>query len=114
MPVLSDAFYRVIALDLKGFNNSDKPLLRFNYTPAEIIRELKQFLDALSIKTVTIIGHDIGGVIAWIFTLTYPDVVSKFIPIATPHPNFYWNPSKTSITNRSWYSMIQVIKLTLK
>lgn len=47
----------MIALDLKGFNDSDKPVLRHNYRPGLICEELKDFIDALNIKTVAIVGQ---------------------------------------------------------
>lgn len=100
----------MIALDLKGFSDSDKPVLRHNYRPSVICSELKDFLDALNIKTVTIIGHDLGGLIGWIFALKFPEYVSRFIAIAAPSPNFYWRPSRTALTTRSWFSMIQARK----
>lgn len=107
IPVLSQ-FHRVIALDLKGFSDSDKPSMRHNYRPNSICTEIKDFLDALNIKTCTIIGHDLGGLIGWIFALKLPDYVTKFIVISAPHPNLYWRPSKTAAVNRNWFTMVQV------
>jgi epoxide hydrolase 4 len=98
----------VIALDLKGFNDSDKPRWRHNYRPDVICSELKDFLDTLGIKSITLIGHDIGGLIGWIFTLKFPDYVNKFITISAPHPNFYWHPAKTALTTKKWFNMVQV------
>jgi epoxide hydrolase 4 len=107
IPVLS-RYHRVIALDLKGFSDSDKPLLRHNYRPSKICSELKDFLDALSIKSATIIGHDLGGLIGWIFALTFPDYVNRLITISAPHPNYYWQPLKTAQVTRKWSTMVQV------
>jgi epoxide hydrolase 4 len=101
--------HRVIALDLKGFSDSDKPVLRHNYRPNVICAELKDFLEALDIKTVTIIGHDLGGLIGWIFALQFPDFVTKLIAISAPHPNLYWQvTSKTALLGKKWCRMVQV------
>lgn len=62
LPELSQS-YRCLVVDLKGFNDSDKPQMRYKYTPHYICQELKQLLDALNIKTVTLLGHDLGGLI---------------------------------------------------
>lgn len=56
-------FFRVVALDLKGFNDSDKPIWRKEYTPEKICNELFQFIKSLGCNSATIIGHDIGAVI---------------------------------------------------
>lgn len=109
IPALS-RHHRVIALDLKGFSDSDKPVMRHNYKPNIICSELKDFLDALHIKTVIIIGHDLGGLIGWIFSLKFPDYVNKFIAISSPHPNQYWQPLKTALTTQKWFQTVQVKK----
>ncbi len=57
----------MIVPDLKGFNDSEKPQFRKDYTPDQICDELKQFLDALNIKEVVVIGHNLGGLIGYYF-----------------------------------------------
>lgn len=105
---LSEHFH-VIALDLKGFNDSDKPLWRFDYTPKKICEELRKFLIAISAKSVTIVGHDLGAVIGWTFTHTNPEMVNKFVSVSTPHPNIVWNNlPQSSPFNRSWMDFIQL------
>lgn len=56
-------FFRVVAVDLKGFNDSDKPLKRHAYQPQQICEELSQFIKCLGYNSCTIIGHDLGGLI---------------------------------------------------
>jgi epoxide hydrolase 4 len=107
IPFLSQT-YRVIALDLKGFNDSDKPMMRHKYHPKTVCNEIKLFLDALEISNVNIIGHDLGGLVAWYFTIIYPGYVSRLVQIATPHPNLYWNLSKNALTTKYWCNMIQL------
>lgn len=59
-------FFRVVALDLKGFNDSDKPQWRKEYKPHIICDELLQFIKSLGSNSVSIIGHDIGAIIGWV------------------------------------------------
>ena len=86
-------FYRVVALDLKGFGDSDKPLNKRLYKIEILIDELKQFILALGVKHCSIVGHDLGGLLGWYMAAIYDDVVTKFIAISSPHPNLYWNRS---------------------
>jgi pimeloyl-ACP methyl ester carboxylesterase len=58
---LSDK-YRVIAPDLLGHGQSDKP--RADYSLAAFAVWLRDFLDALDIPAVTLVGHSMGGGIA--------------------------------------------------
>ncbi|XP_014482712.1 PREDICTED: epoxide hydrolase 4-like [Dinoponera quadriceps] len=83
--------YRVVALDLKGFGDSDKPSNKRSYKVDIIIDELKQFILALGVKTCSIIGHDLGGLLGWYMAALHRDLIYKFIAISSPHPNLYWN-----------------------
>lgn len=106
--VLSQYFH-VIVLDLKGFNDSDKPLWRFHYVPKTICEELRKFLIAISAKSVTIVGHDLGAIIGWMFAHTNPEMVDKFVSVSTPHPNLLWdNLPRSSPFNRNWLELIQL------
>lgn len=98
----------MIALDLKGFSDSDKPILRHNYRPNVICKELREFLEALDVKSVTIVGHDLGGLLGWILALKFPELVKKLIVISAPHPNLFWNTSKTALISKKWCKMVQV------
>lgn len=82
---------RVVALDLKGFGDSDKPSNTSSYKIEILIDELKQFIFALGAKNCSIIGHDLGGLLGWYMAAIHEDIISKFIAISSPHPNFYWN-----------------------
>ncbi|XP_055383635.1 epoxide hydrolase 4-like [Condylostylus longicornis] len=102
-------FFHVISIDLKGFNDSDKPNWRNFYKPEKICEELKQFIFSLGYNTTTIIGHDLGALIGWYFAHTNPDNIERFICISTPHPNLIWDNLNTKcIMNRTWLKFIQL------
>lgn len=89
---------RVVALDLKGFGDSDKPMWRRSYRVDTLLGELKEFVSALGVSSCTVIGHDLGAMLGWYFIHQYPDMVKKFVTIACPHPNVYWNELPTAST----------------
>ncbi|XP_055603507.1 epoxide hydrolase 4-like [Uranotaenia lowii] len=101
-------YFHVIALDLKGFNDSDKPMWRFEYTPKKVCEDLRKFLIAISAKSVSIVGHDLGGIIGWLFAHTNPEMVDKFVSVSTPHPNLIWNniPGNSPFNSR-WIDFVQ-------
>ncbi|XP_058058867.1 epoxide hydrolase 4-like [Anopheles bellator] len=111
-------YFHVIALDLKGFNDSDKPHWRFKYTPKKVCEDLRKFLIAISAKSVSIVGHDLGATIGWFFAHTNPEMVDKFVSVSTPHPNLLvstphpnllWdNLPKSSPFNRNWLEFVQL------
>lgn len=80
-----------MAIDLKGFGDSDKPFNKRYYKVEILINELKQFVLTFGVKTCSIIGHDLGGLLGWYMVALHEELVYKFVAISSPHPNFYWN-----------------------
>lgn len=72
--------YRCIAIDLPGYGKSSKGeysgSLRFY---SEVVAE---FIDALGLGKVVLAGHSMGGQIAIIAALAYPDKVDKLLLMA--------------------------------
>ena len=81
----------MVALDLKGFGDSDKPMWRSNYRVDKLLCELRELISALGATSCTIIGHDLGALLGWYLTHQCPDMVKKFVAISCPHPNVYWD-----------------------
>lgn len=71
------SYSKVIAPDIVGYGESDKPLA--SYDRAYFVTWLKNFLDSLNLETVSIIGSSQGGSIALQFTHDYPERVDKLV-----------------------------------
>jgi pimeloyl-ACP methyl ester carboxylesterase len=86
IPLLSDAGYRVIAPDYRGAGLSSKPLT--GYTKTQMAEDLHILVqDYLGIKDkVHIVGHDIGGMIAYAYASRYADDVASVIWGECPLP----------------------------
>lgn len=82
---LSDAGYRAIAPDLKGFGLSDAPKDKSLYDIRHLTDDLARLLDALSIDRAVFCGHDWGGAIVWPMAQLHPDRVAGIIGVCTPH-----------------------------
>lgn len=76
MPILAQK-YRVIAMDMMGFGDSDKPPRM--YTIADYAKTVITLLDELGIKTTNILGHHFGAFITGELAVTYPERVNKII-----------------------------------
>ncbi|MFI6762339.1 alpha/beta fold hydrolase [Micromonospora sp. NPDC050417] len=75
--------WRVHALDLRGHGRSDRP----GHYSVELMRDdLVGFLDGLGLDRVTLIGHSLGGVVAYLFAAAYPDRVQALVLEETPPP----------------------------
>nr|MBC8193289.1 alpha/beta hydrolase [FCB group bacterium] len=64
--------FNVIALDLLGCGDSDKPL-EVSYSLKQHALLVKEFTDVLGIDKFHLVGHDVGGGIAQIFAVNNPD-----------------------------------------
>lgn len=80
IPELSKHF-RVIAVDLPGYGKSQKG--NYPYTLSFYAESIKNLIDELNLKNVTLIGHSMGGQISIIFALKYPEKLSKLV-LAAP------------------------------
>ncbi|OBI83650.1 alpha/beta fold hydrolase [Mycobacterium asiaticum] len=80
IPTLSKK-YRVIAPDLLGHGQSDKP--RGDYSLGAFAVLLRDFLDALGISRATIIGHSLGGGITMQFAHQHRDYCERMILISS-------------------------------
>ncbi len=69
--------YRCIALDLLGFGGSSKPKLK--YTIWHQTAFLSEFMAALKLKNVTLIGHSYGGWTSSAFAIEQADLTPSVI-----------------------------------
>jgi epoxide hydrolase 4 len=86
MEILS-AEYQVVAIDLRGYNKSDKPKGVENYTMRNLISDVAAVIQHFPQKKAILVGHDWGGAIAWQVAIWRPALVEKLIVLSTPHPN---------------------------
>uniref|UniRef100_A0A914UI71 AB hydrolase-1 domain-containing protein n=1 Tax=Plectus sambesii TaxID=2011161 RepID=A0A914UI71_9BILA len=78
--------YRVVAVDLRGYNESDKPSGIANYSAARIGQDLQELVIALGYKSCVLLAHDWGGAIAWGVAARYPEIVDRLVICNCPHP----------------------------
>jgi pimeloyl-ACP methyl ester carboxylesterase len=81
---LSEAGFRAVACDLRGYGASDKPPRGYDvFTLSEDIAGL---IRALGERDAVLVGHDWGGVLAWVTAALRPDVVRRLAVLSVPHP----------------------------
>jgi epoxide hydrolase 4 len=74
---------RVIALDMRGYNLSAKP--HEGYDLVTLCADVRGVIEAFGARQADIIGHDWGGVIAWVFAMREPDYIRRLAIINAPH-----------------------------
>eukprot|EP00877_Chromochloris_zofingiensis_P006578 jgi/Chrzof1/2173/Cz11g04280.t1 len=78
--------YDVVAVDMRGYNDSDKPVGRDQYRLSTLASDIKELVGALGHKTCTLVAHDWGGVVSWVTAGMFGEaLVDKLIVLALPH-----------------------------
>lgn len=78
--------YHAVALDMRGFNLSDKPADVKDYRAKHLVEDLRQLIAALGHQDCILVAHDWGGAAAWNLASEHPEVVDKLVIINSPHP----------------------------
>ena len=79
---VADAGFRAVAIDLPGFGRSDKPDV--DYDVVWVNRCLAALIEELGHEWAILVGHDIGGLLAWPFARMYPDLTAGVVGVNTP------------------------------
>ncbi len=85
LPVLAEAGFRAIAVDMRGYGRSDRPTDAAQYGNQTIVADLMGALDALGEKDAVVVGHDFGAQAAWAAALHAPSRVRGVVSIAVPY-----------------------------
>lgn len=104
IPALAET-HTVVALDQRGYNLSDKPALWQHYTIDLLIDDVRALIEHLGFERATIVGHDWGAAVAWMFAMRYHGYVERLVIMNVPHPllmtkHLWTNPRQML---RSWY-----------
>ena len=97
--------FRVVAPDLRGYNQSDKPKGVAAYAMSELIADLRGLIAAFGERQAVIVGHDWGGAIAWTFAMDEPAMTQRLVVLNCPHPAIFSQHLRHSGRQlaRSWY-----------
>jgi pimeloyl-ACP methyl ester carboxylesterase len=104
LPALAAAGYRAVAPDLRGYNESDKPPGVASYRSDKLLGDMIGLIEGLGAGPAIVVGHDWGGVIAWLLVMRRPDLVWGLVVLNAPHPaTFLRELRHARQLLRSWY-----------
>jgi len=79
---LSEAGYRVVAFDTRGYGRSTKPSHYVDYRITELVADCVGVVDAVGESKAIIVGHDWGATVAWTAAWLRPDVFTAVAGLA--------------------------------
>jgi len=77
--------HQVVAIDMRGYNKSDKPKGVKQYDMKLLIGDVLAVVKHFKQLKATIVGHDWGGAVAWGVAMAAPQVCEKLIILNLPH-----------------------------
>ena len=78
--------YRVVAVDLRGYNLSDKPPGVAAYAMPNLVADVEAVIRSEGRRSAIVVGHDWGAAIAWQAAITRPELVDRLAVMSVPHP----------------------------
>ena len=99
-PLLGQAF-DVVAPDLPGFGHSSKPVDGFD--KKTVARRLRDLVTALGLPRIALVGHDLGGHVAYAYAAQWPEEVSHLVFIESSLPGFGQEEAMDVAKGGSWH-----------
>jgi len=95
------ADFTVIAPDLRGFGDSDRPGDVDAYRMRRSVADMLWLLDALGFERAHVVGHDWGAGVAWSLVHAATERVDRLVVLSAGHPSV---PRTLAQREKSWYT----------
>src|SRR3954464_11622771 len=77
IPALVAAGFRVVAVDQRGYAQSDKPRSRADYRVERRAADIVGLITALGEERAHVVGHDWGAAVGWTVAMLHPERVQR-------------------------------------
>ena len=108
IPLLAGMGYRVWAPDLRGYGETEpKPEGVADYCVDRLLEDVAALIDASGAKKVTLIAHDWGAGLAWVFATHQVRPLERLVIMNVPHPAVMATHLRRSWAQlkKSWYML---------
>jgi pimeloyl-ACP methyl ester carboxylesterase len=104
LPAFARAGYLAVAPDLRGYGESDRPAGVDSYSILRLLEDAIAILDAFGRERAFVVGHDVGGGLAWALAMAHPQRVERLATLNSVHVvGFERQMRKWSQLSKSWY-----------
>ena len=85
LPALAAAGYRAVALDMRGYGRSTRPLASDEYAFDKTSADVLAVIDHFGEDRAVLFGHDFGANLAWHMGVHHKDRVRGIAPLCVPY-----------------------------
>ena len=85
LSALAAAGYQAVALDMRGYGASSRPLHSSDYGFDKLSGDVLAVLDYFGQQQAVLIGHDFGANLAWHMGIYYPQRIHAIAPLCVPY-----------------------------
>jgi len=86
LDALGEAGYRAVAIDQRGYSVGARPKETAAYHIDFLVSDVLALADALGMDKFDLVGHDWGGMVAWVTAARNPQRLRTLTVVSTPHP----------------------------
>lgn len=86
MESLAVAGCRAVAPDQRGYSPGARPEDVSAYRVSELVADVVAIASTMQMDSFDLVGHDWGGMVAWVLAARRPDLVRTLTVVSTPHP----------------------------
>ncbi len=106
IPLLETEF-TVIAPDLRGYGESDKPAT--GYDKGTMAADIRDLVRRLGHREVTLVGHDRGARVAHRYVLDYPSEVTSVALLDILPTDYVFDSMGADVARRYWHWIFQLV-----
>jgi pimeloyl-ACP methyl ester carboxylesterase len=85
--------HTVVAPDMRGYNLSSKPAELSAYQMPHLVEDVRalaaELMPSAGGTKFTLVAHDWGGVVAWVFAALHPEMLDRLVIVNAPHPTIF-------------------------
>jgi pimeloyl-ACP methyl ester carboxylesterase len=108
IPELIANNYTVIAPDMRGLGDSEKP--QTGYDTKTLADDIYQLVKKLGYSKIYIVAHDWGGPVAYSYAAAHPEEVNKMIVLDTLLPGFGYEEAGDFSPNGIWHFSFNAVR----
>ncbi|XP_063228364.1 epoxide hydrolase 4-like [Bacillus rossius redtenbacheri] len=105
--------YWTVAMDMRGYGDSDKPSGIRNYQLKYLVDDVVKVIEALGREKCVLVSHDWGGLVGWAVLQARPDRLERYVVMNAPPVSVFKELLATNKAQfrKSWYMFFYLLPI---